>query len=74
MAFFLRELMRSLHPDRGSIYIYEKKQKVSEVCLIRNDALKEILTGLRRLREYLHILGAYRCIDFPVRCRHINAG
>ena len=47
LPFLLRQMMRNLHPDHSAIYVYEKVQKVTQVHLMGDGALEQILPVLR---------------------------
>jgi len=59
--------MRHLHSYHVAVYVYEKVQKVTQVCLMGNGALEQVLPGLRWFRIYFHILGTDRCEHFLFR-------
>ena len=68
-SFFLRQVMRNLHPDHSSIYVDKKVEKVPQVCLVGDGTFEQVLLTLRRFSKYFHILRTYRCIDsFPWCC------
>ena len=45
-SFFMRQIMRNLHPDHSAIYTNKQVQKVAQICLMGNGTLEQILPGL----------------------------